>query len=37
MEKPTDMSPFFYADHINTPLLMYHLLQDNTLVVGGWW
>jgi dipeptidyl aminopeptidase/acylaminoacyl peptidase len=25
----TDMSPFFYADHINTPLLMYHGLQDN--------
>lgn len=25
----TDMSPFFYADQINTPLLMYHGLQDN--------
>jgi dipeptidyl aminopeptidase/acylaminoacyl peptidase len=23
------MSPFFYADHINTPLLMYHGAQDN--------
>lgn len=25
----TDMSPFFYADQINTPLLMYHNAQDN--------
>lgn len=24
-----DMSPFFYADQINTPLLMYHGAQDN--------
>lgn len=28
-ETYTDMSPFFYADHINTPLLMYHGAQDN--------
>ena len=25
----TDMSPFFYADQINAPLLMYHGAQDN--------
>lgn len=24
-----EMSPFFYADHIDTPLLMYHGAQDN--------
>jgi dipeptidyl aminopeptidase/acylaminoacyl peptidase len=24
-----EMSPFFYADHINTPLLMYHGEKDN--------
>ena len=31
-EAPTtylEMSPFFYADQINTPLLMYHGAQDN--------
>jgi dipeptidyl aminopeptidase/acylaminoacyl peptidase len=28
-ETYVEMSPFFYADHINTPLLMYHGASDN--------
>ena len=28
-ETYSEMSPFFYADHINSPLLMYHGAQDN--------
>ena len=37
-EAPTtylELSPFFYADQINTPLLMYHGAQDNNSVTAA--